>query len=924
MDVLPVIEYTMRHHPELIPASSQFWPQAARKFAQAALRHRWTAGAEGGRDYSAMRVIVPTFEHAQLFLRALSQEIAGNFIPPRINTMFAWLEMLPPLPGVPRVTAGSERLMGLYAELRQHAWLKKLFTARRNTDLLPLAQTLLTLSDELTLALLPTAQAGQQDIQQRWHAALAQMPPPTQKILSEEAQLVWTIWQSQLDEADAAVQRFQKLMQIARQATENMVWISPTAPDAMEEAFLAAYARQKDVLPILLDWRDEALAQPYAPAWPGMIETSPDGARQFALEAADTSHIRLCETASLEEEAQQGAQTVIQWLQAGKRHIAVIAQDRVVARRMRALLERAQVLVADETGWKLSTTRAAAAIAAWFEVIATRADTVALLDLLKSPYLLAGNGDSAGGQESAVPDKADQVMQIELALRKANVLGGWDAILASLDHLPPERRWMAGLSRQASAFTARRSLPEWSAATLQALEALNMQASMQADNAGAQIIKLLQSLSSDCRHMDSPFSFAEWRAFINLQLESAPFIVARPDKRVVMLPLNGARLRSFDAVLLVGADAAHLPSQPQEVLFFTNAVRRECGLVTREARQRQQLRDFAELLLSNAEVVLSWQGHLDGEHNPVSPWLAQLNLTLQRSGQAPLALHTAPVPPQTVQAMVPAQPRPRAPQLTPATLSASGYGSLVACPYQFFAGRMLGLAAIDTLSDMPEKKDYGDWLHAILKKYHEALLERQGGLDEDGRVQLLRDISREQFDRILQQSPAALGYSVRWEKVIPAYAAWAGEREQAGWRFELGEAWRERTLEWQDGAVRLRGRIDRMDSNGSGEYAVLDYKTKTQTALSKRLKDGQDHQLPFYGLLADVPVTTASYVALELDRGKTGAAEAKDFTEWTEALETAIISNMQAIKQGAPLPAQGTESVCQYCDMRGLCRKGAW
>ncbi len=911
----------MRHNPELIAASSLFWQQAARKFAQAASRHQWVAGLAGSaRDYSAIRVIVPTFEHAQLFLKALGQEIAGNFIPPRINTMFAWLQMLPPAAGAQRVTAGSERLMGLYAELRQHAWLKKLFAARRNTDLLPLAQTLLTLSDELTLALLPTVQAGKEDIRQRWHTALAQMPPPTQKILSEEAQLVWTIWQSQLDDSDAAVQRFQKLMQIAQQAGEHMVWISPTAPDAMEDAFLAAYAKKKDVLPILLDWRDDVLAQPYAPAWPSMIEAVLNRPPQFALDVADTSHIRLCQTGSLEDEAQQGAQTIIDWLQAGKQNIAVIAQDRVVSRRIRALLERAEVFVADETGWKLSTTRAAAAIAAWFEVIATRADTMALLDLLKSPYLSAHRRE--GGIEANEIDKADQIMHIELALRKANVPGGWDAILASLGNLPDERQWIAALSRQAGAFTTRRSLPEWSAGTLQTLDLLGMQASMQADNAGAQIIKLLQSLSGDCQHMDAPFSFAEWRAFINLQLESAPFIMARPDKRVMMLPLNGARLRSFDAVLLVGADAAHLPSQPQEVLFFTNAVRRECGLVTREARQRQQLRDFAELLLSNPEVVLSWQGHLDGEHNPVSPWLAQLDLTLQRSGQEPLAMHKAAIPLQALQAALPVQPRPAAPQLTPATLSASGYSSLVACPYQFFAGRMLGLAAIDTLSDMPEKKDYGDWLHAILKKYHDALLERQVG--EDGRVQLLRDISQQQFDRILQQSPAALGYTVRWEKVIPAYVAWATEREKGGWHFELGEAWRERDLSWEGGAVKLRGRIDRLDKNALGEYAVLDYKTRTQAALSKRLKDGEDHQLPFYGLLADVPVTTASYVALEMDRGKTGAAEAKDYTEWAEALETAIIDNMQAIARAEPLPAQGTESVCQYCDMRGLCRKGAW
>ncbi len=65
--------------------------------------------------------------------------------------------------------------MDLYAELRQHGWLKKLFTARRKTDLLPLAQVLLALSDELTRALLPgmwqlgRAEAGRQQL--RWQSA---------------------------------------------------------------------------------------------------------------------------------------------------------------------------------------------------------------------------------------------------------------------------------------------------------------------------------------------------------------------------------------------------------------------------------------------------------------------------------------------------------------------------------------------------------------------------------------------------------------------------------------------------------------------------------------------------------------------------------------------------------------------------------
>jgi len=260
---------------------------------------------------------------------------------------------------------------------------------------------------------------------------------------------------------------------------------------------------------------------------------------------------------------------------------------------------------------------------------------------------------------------------------------------------------------------------------------------------------------------------------------------------------------------------------------------------------------------------------------------------------------------------------------------------------------MLKLAAIDELSDMPEKRDYGDWLHAILKSYHDQLKKDQLALTAD-RIGLLQAISDTWFNRVLKHSPAALGYSVRWRKVIPAYVEWANQHEADGWQFAFGEVWAEAQLQWDDGQIKLRGRVDRIDErqleNGEVERAVLDYKTKTKSSLKTRLKHFDDHQLAFYGLLQPVIESTtdedtstdelttllldapdtASYVALELEREKTGAVEAQEYKVWKIELEQAIRKNMQAIQHGAALPAQGVESVCQYCDVRGLCRKGAW
>lgn len=936
----------------LIPATPDFWRHAARALIDAAHSARLpqdlfaTEEVLAPFDFSAIRVVVPTFEHAQLLTQALAQEIqqrdithSAHFIPPVILTMFAWLGMQMPL--AQPASAQSERLMSMYGQLRQHEWLKKLFGAQRNTDLLPLAQTLLTLSDELTQVWLPQVLDRKNNLQvqnvaARWQQALSQLPLPVQEIVSEETQLVWTLWQGQLDLADPTVQRFQQMMRLAEHADADLFWIAPTAPNVMEQAFLSAYALKRSVCLIRLDWRVDALPVAMRTAWPGVVAQETVALAQFEMTEFAWSRLALCEASSLEDEAEQAAQTIVDWLVAGKQRVAVIAQDRVASRRLRALLERAGVHVADETGWKLSTTRAAAALAAWFEVLASRADALPLLDFLKSPFLSLAS-------ELEV-DKSDVVMEIELALRRCNVVGGWEAALSVLKEDTPARIWLATVARLAHSFSGsaaagRRSLKEWANLSVTTLAQLGMQVHLQADVAGAQLVQMLQALAIDCHALDLHFNFTEWRAFLLLQMENTPFILAHNDKRVMMLPLNGARLRQFDAVYVIGGDARHLPSRPQETLFFSNAVRRECGLVTQEERHEQQLRDFAELLLCNPEVIVSWQSQSDGEFNALSPWLEQVNLQLARAGKASaLRRHRAVVAQAQLQVELVTQARPRAAALTPEALSASGFNSLMACPYQFFAGRMLKLFAMDEFSDRPEKRDYGDWLHAILKTYHDRLVAEKVSLQAD-RVAVLGAISDAWFGRILKQNPAALGYSVRWKKVMPAYVAWANQREADGWQFVFGEVWGERHLAWQTGGVLLRGRLDRLDErsleNGDTERAVLDYKTRTKSALRLRLKSAEDHQLAFYGLLQPKVVVadeeqildeadSALYVALELEREKTGECEAEHFPRWKSELEQVITHSMQAIADDAELPAQGVEKVCAYCDMRGLCRKGAW
>lgn len=911
-----------------IPPTPDFWQQAVRALLREGqpLGQALQAQQEGALDFSGVQLMVPAFSHAQNFKAALSRELRRPYIAPRINTLSGLLAMQPPGESAP--PSESERLMQLYAQLREHGWLKKMFSARRNADLLPLAQTLLSLSDELTLALLPEIRAnadGEEAAAGRWTQALAQLleplAPSAHGMLSDEAALVWQVWKTQLDAHDRIVQRFDAMLALADQASLPLVWVSPTEPEPLDAAFLSAYAQRQAVRIVTLDWSRAVIAplHPlYLSAWEELVRDDEglpmDGDQTAASPAHPIALPRLCPAGDLENAAIQSAQIVLRWLQQGKTDIAIVAQDRVTARRLRALLERAEVAVADETGWKLSTTRAAAALAAWNDLVSARGETNALLDLLKSPFVFPDDAD-----------RSDRVMRIEARLRRTNIAGDWQALQSAFAEAgqADDLACIITLAKQAARFGGRKTLAQWCETQRGLCQALGMETALRADGAGEQCLLMLDEIAAEQGGLSDTFSFAEWRALLNLRLDATSFMPPIKDRRVVMLPLNGARLRRFEAVLVIGADAAHLPSPPQETLFFSNAVRRELNLATRATRQRQQLRDLTELLCVNPDVVLCWQTHQDGEPNPVSPWIQRLELKLAQQGAAPLERVTLPPPMKSLRAVLSTMPMPSAPDLLPASLSASGFGSFLACPYQFFAQRMLRVAVMDELSDMPEKRDYGSWLHEILYRYHAHLRDNDTPLP--ARAPLLGQLSEEVFQREMQRHPAALAFHARWQKVMPAYLLWANEREAEGWQFAFGEESRSHALQWQDGGIELYGRLDRVDRNAEGERAVLDYKTRTAASLRQKVKEEDDHQLAFYGLLAGGAVEHAHYVALELGPDKkTGDAAAPDFARQQKMLQQQITTTMQAVAHGAALPANGIESVCQYCEMRGLCRKGAW
>ena len=207
-----------------------------------------------------------------------------------------------------------------------------------------------------------------------------------------------------------------------------------------------------------------------------------------------------------------------------------------------------------------------------------------------------------------------------------------------------------------------------------------------------------------------------------------------------------------------------------------------------------------------------------------------------------------------------AQPAPpAATSIVPAGVSISGYNSLVACPYQFYARHILRLNELDEVQEGIEKRDYGERVHGILQRFHERY-PQVSEHPEDELQTALRQISEDVFADLLQQDFEARAWLARWFKSLPAYIEWQKQNEVQGWRYAESES----AFDWNLEVVHLRGRIDRLDVNGDAKR-VLDYKTQNEQVLRNKLREpGEDVQLACYAYAHEA--ADAAFVGLRMAR----------------------------------------------------------
>ena len=614
-----------------------------------------------------------------------------------------------------------------------------------------------------------------------------------------------------------------------------------------------------------------------------------------------------------EDEAQRAAASVLRHIEAGHAPVALVSSDRSLTRRVRAMLDGAAVQIRDENGWKLSTTASAARVMALLRAVVWNASTDRVLDWLKScpQWLSTLDALEALARQAQARDWSD-VRRIPKLLEQPEVLQDLDAVDA-----------------MRSQFTGRRTLAQWLQLLEEALRTSQVWDSLEANAAGAETMSALRldavAKAGWVQHMEGSLwgshrlDLAGFTAWVNQTLESASFQPEYPlNEQAVILPMSQMLARPFGAAVIAGCDEVRLSVSPEPAGMWTAAQRLALGLPSRETLAEEMRQAWWQALQAPHCDVLWRTSDEAGEALQPSSLVQLLQLDAQQQGQS---LTFAPDPREDRSAASdPVQmPQPVGAMLPMKQLSQGAYEDLRNCPYKFFSLRQLGLKEIDELESEIDKRDFGLWLHAVLAHFHAALAIAPTA-DRAARAALLEESSLSVTASLALPDGEFLPFSAAWPAVRDGYLKWLEAHEATGAVFTEGEATHQQDL----GAIKLLGRIDRLDTLPDGSVLVLDYKTEAQGKTKARVKDPlEDTQMAFYAALLPNDTLQAAYVNVG-ERDGTSAVPQPHIVEARDALIEGILTDMRHIAEGATLSALGEATACEYCQARGLCRKDFW
>jgi ATP-dependent helicase/nuclease subunit B len=918
--------------------------------------------------------------------------------------MSDWLESAPGAWKFPKKPSDLERWLSVYVNLRKHKILQSWFKAESEAGAWGLAQAVIDACDALTEAVIPQLQnelnalvQGQSIDTEQWlkkvelvldQAIAKAYVGLSRNVVDQESAVLLTFWRYLSSVHDPVVRKHLAMaahLQVAKiQANAGvqarpLVWVQTADPKPIEQeliaSYLDSYAQYAPVVKVDQDWQTVAL-------WSeALLGEDQDGniapanemiASQITQNLNSQRHDewQLLAARRFEELAWAAAKSIEKHLIDGKQNIALVAQDRLAARRTRALLGRlgGVLRIRDETGWKLSTTRAAAAFDSWLELIRAPKEgpsASALLEFLQNPYF-----DLALSLKQAPEACKGLIAQLEDILIASQAKSGWETFKMAIERANLYATAHGGSANQTLLdlieYIQKRHLlwqqPQLECASAyqhlqKNLEDLGMVERLKQDSAGEQLLEVLEQFNlSNGPFQEVKMTLPEWLSLIKTVIEEASYEEAGKEALATLsiLPLSSTRLRQFDAVVLVGCDEQQLPAFAEPPLFFSDTLNRYLKSSTINAQYIQQARDLSSLLVSCPNTDLLWQSKSkSGEPLRPSAWIQRL--------QAQLDWPTIDVSPETYEGksnpiqMAVSTPDPNL--AIPVTVTPSAYKALRDCPYRYYVSSLLGLRKAKEFEEGFDASLAGQTLHALLKNFFQALKTEEGKTHSpihqgiDARRQWmetqLNKYSEKEFERLIAGDARVLGTLRDWQKQIPTFVDWQLKREAKGWQYHdaelpIGFTIRLTDPDGVERDIQIAGRADRFDINIHDKTAasVIDYKNQAIKKIIDRSKNVlDDPQLLIYARavnenapaahLSGRTIEQAEWVTLKVDLKKSEEKMVRDHLVEElplkmEEFSKQLSRDLEDLWARKPMKAFAPDSVCQYCEARGICRKGMW
>lgn len=522
---------------------------------------------------------------------------------------------------------------------------------------------------------------------------------------------------------------------------------------------------------------------------------------------------------------------------------ALITPDRMLTRRVSAVLDRWGILPDDSAGRPLALSAPGRFLRHVAGIMGKRLTSDVLLTVLKHP--LAFTGADRGRHLLHTRNLELQLRRDGPAFPMGEDLRQWAKARADRRQDEGLLDWADTLARiiDAAAVVQEQPLKEWVACHLNLAEALARGTAREGagalwdKEAGIEAGALMAVLQreADAGGTMTPAAYRDLFDAVIARGEVRETVTAHPG--ILFLGPREAREHSAELVILAGLNDGSWPRLPEPDPWLNRRMRKDVGLLLPERQVGLSAHDF-QIAVAAKRVILT-RAARDAEAETVaSRWLNRLvnlmeGLPQQRGPEALKAMRergnrwlrrvTALEQPTQAQQADPrlkpaARPSPRPPlDERPKELSLTRVGLLIRDPYAIYCRYVLRLKRLDPLRHEPDAALRGQILHKILERF---VRERPAGEGlTEARMRLLAT-AREVLASMVPWPAAQALWLARLARAADFFLSVDGQANGTPVVLEKAGSVLLAPLDF-----RLTGTPDRIDLLPDGRLHILDYKT---------------------------------------------------------------------------------------------------